>query len=205
MTRNDELNHARRLGARGDIAAEEPLSQPPGDSVEQRVAEAGIIRALGDEIGAHLEPRRIVLIDGTRVEVDGVTNPSVDKPTHLKGCEGRMAERIAGTGRSTNARFSSDEPAVLVDAWAHQGPPKGAQRNKVLADALKLVLVGGVWANRPRLILCFADAAAARPFTSPARTWYAPALRECRIEVHVVSVPKHVRAAIRQAQIRQCR
>jgi len=171
MTRNDELNHARRLGARGDIAAEEPLSQPPGDSVEQRVAEAGIIRALGDEIGAHLEPRRIVLIDGTRVEVDGV----------------------------------SDEPAVLVDAWAHQGPPKGAQRNKVLADALKLVLVGGVWANRPRLILCFADAAAARPFTSPARTWYAPALRECRIEVHVVSVPKHVRAAIRQAQIRQCR
>ncbi len=27
---------------------------------------------------------------------------------------------------------------VLVECWAHQGPPKAAQRNKVLADALKL-------------------------------------------------------------------
>jgi hypothetical protein len=28
--------------------------------------------------------------------------------------------------------------AVLAECWAHQGPPKSAQRHKVLADAFKL-------------------------------------------------------------------
>lgn len=36
-----------------------------------------------------------------------------------------------------------DDPPVLVEAWAHQGPPIGGQRNKVLADALKLTHVSG--------------------------------------------------------------
>ena len=29
----------------------------------------------------------------------------------------------------------SADPPVLAEAWAHQGPPKGGQRNKVLAGS----------------------------------------------------------------------
>jgi hypothetical protein len=65
----------------------------------------------------------------------------------------------------------------------------------LLADAMKLVLVGSVRFPRPRLILCFADQEAARPFISPARTWYSAALLASQIEVLVVD----------QAQIRQFR
>ena len=65
----------------------------------------------------------------------------------------------------------------------------------LLADAMKLVLVGSVRFPRPRLILCFADQEAARPFISPARTWYSAALLASQIEVLVVD----------QAQISQFR
>lgn len=153
------------------VVADEPLTQPPGDSAAQRQAEVGIISALGIQLGVTLTPRRIVMADGTRVEVDGV----------------------------------SDDPPVLVEAWAHQGPPRGAQRDKVLADAMKLVLVGSVRSPRSRLILCFADQEAAKPFISPARTWYAAALRASQIEVLVVSLTVEVREQIRQAQVRQFR
>lgn len=70
----------------------------------------------------------------------------------------------------------SVDPPVLVEAWAHQGQPKGGQRNKVLADALKLVHVSAALAGGHRKILCFSDDAAARPFQSR-RSWYAGALR----------------------------
>lgn len=98
-----------------------------------------------------------------------------------------------------------DDPPILSEAWAHHGPPKPAQRNKVLADALKLVALGRLRTPRPRLILCFADADAARPFTSPAQTWYAEALREFQVEVQVVALPDDVREQIRHAQTRQYR
>jgi hypothetical protein len=99
----------------------------------------------------------------------------------------------------------SEDPPILVEAWAHQGAPKGGQRNKVLADALKLQLAAGLFDLRPRLVLCFADEDAARPFVSPARTWYAQALRDSDVEVVVVELPEHVRAQIREAQTRQYR
>jgi hypothetical protein len=35
--------------------------------------------------------------------------------------------------------FSLCDPPILCEAWAHVGAPKPAQKNKVLADALKLV------------------------------------------------------------------
>jgi hypothetical protein len=57
----------------------------------------------------------------------------------------------------------------------------------------------------PRLILCFADGDAARPFVSSARTWYAQALRDSEEEVIAVELPEHVRAHIREAQTRQYR
>jgi len=96
-----------------------------------------------------------------------------------------------------------EDPPVLAELWAHQGPPKGAQRNKVLADALKLHHVAAHLAVGHRKILCLADPAAAAPFA--ARTWYADALRTLHIEVLVVDLPATHRAALLTAQRRQYR
>ncbi len=96
------------------------------------------------------------------------------------------------------------DPPVLVEAWAHKGPPKGAQRNKVLPDALKLAHVAGVLTDLPwRKILLFSDHDAARPFTSG--SWYAGALRTLNIEVEVVTLEPALRASILDAQKRQYR
>jgi len=97
----------------------------------------------------------------------------------------------------------SDEPLVLAEVWAHQGPPKSAQRNKVLGDALKLQHVAADL-NRPsRLILCFADQAAAAPFSGA--TWYAGAIRRFGVEIVVVDLPDSWRERIRDAQRLQYR
>jgi hypothetical protein len=97
----------------------------------------------------------------------------------------------------------SEDPPVLVEAWAHQGPAKSAQKHKVLADALKLLHVAESLGKGHRKILCFSDAQAARTFTS--RTWYAGALRRMDIQVHVVDLPAEWRDRILDAQKRQFR
>ncbi|WP_327039673.1 hypothetical protein [Micromonospora maris] len=94
---------------------------------------------------------------------------------------------------------------VLVECWAHQGPPKSAQRHKVLADALKLTWIASTIYPRPRLVLCMSDPAAARPFQPTARTWAAQALLDLAITVHVVEIPDDIRQQVRAAQERQYR
>lgn len=98
----------------------------------------------------------------------------------------------------------SDKPPVLVEAWAHQGPPKSAQRNKVLADALKLVHVSAVLGGLHRKILLFSDDAAAKPFLSR-KSWYAGALRTLDVQVHVVDLSDEWRQRILEAQKQQYR
>jgi hypothetical protein len=93
---------------------------------------------------------------------------------------------------------------VLVEAWAHQGPPKSAQRNKILADALKFVHVAAALGRGHRKVLCFSDDEAARPFQSR-RSWYAGALRTLDIQVHVVDLSAEWRNRILEAQRRQYR
>ncbi|NEE01200.1 hypothetical protein [Phytoactinopolyspora halotolerans] len=97
----------------------------------------------------------------------------------------------------------SHEPPVLVEAWAHQGKPKSAQRNKVLSDALKLIHVAKILGQEHRRMLCFSDTEAAQPFVG--NTWYAAALRDQRVEVHVVALPRSWRTRILEAQQRQYR
>jgi hypothetical protein len=144
---------------------------PPGSSPEQRDAERVMLDLLGGELALVLDPARIAVASGARVEVDG--------------CD---------TGRT-----------VLVECWAHQGPPKSAQRHKVLADALKLTWIASTIYPRPRLILCMSDPAAAAPFLPTARSWAAQALRDLAIAVHVVDLPEESRKKIRAAQERQYR
>jgi hypothetical protein len=60
---------------------------------------------------------------------------------------------------------ADEQLTVLVEAWAHQGPPKSAQKHKVLADTLRLLFVASTLPVAPRLVLCLSDPAAARHFT----------------------------------------
>lgn len=142
-----------------------------GSSVEQRDAERVMLDLLGARYGWILEPARLTIPSGARVEVDGTT-----------------ADR-----------------AVLVECWAHQGPPKAAQKHKVLADAFKLNWIAVTQDPRPRLILCMSDPQAAAPFVVPARSWAAQALADCGIKVEVVDLPEELRERIRAAQSRQYR
>ncbi len=94
-------------------------------------------------------------------------------------------------------------PLLLCEAWAHQGKPKSAQKNKVMTDAAKLVFAAKLCASTPRLILLFGDEQAATHFKG--RSWMAQLLRTSGIEVHTVDLPETVRNGIRLAQKRQFR
>jgi hypothetical protein len=94
---------------------------------------------------------------------------------------------------------------VLAECWAHQGPPKSAQKHKVLADAFKLAWIGTTLYPRPQLILCLSDQLAAAPFLPGARSWASRALQDNRIEVRVVSLPDDLRHRLLEAQHRQYR
>lgn len=143
---------------------------PAGDSTVQRDAEVFLLAALSQSLNVTLAPTRLMLPDGSYVDVDGV----------------------------------GIEPPILVEAWAHQGPPKGAQTKKVLVDALKLSHIARVLPEQPwRLILLFSDEAAAKPFRGG--SWYAGALRDLNVEIHVVDLEPDLRAEILAAQVRQFR
>ena len=96
-----------------------------------------------------------------------------------------------------------DDPPILVEAWAHQGPPKPAQKAKVMTDAAKLLFAARLLKTDPRLVLALTDRGAAAHFIG--RTWMAQALRELGIEVLVVELPDDVRGAVLRAQARQYR
>lgn len=106
-------------------------------------------------------------------------------------------------GRRVEIDAAAADLSVLCEAWAHQGTPKSAQRNKVLTDAFKLAFTAKATGGTPRLILLLSDEAAAAPFRG--RSWYAGALAEFCVEVFVVELSADVRARIRDAQTRQFR
>jgi len=96
-----------------------------------------------------------------------------------------------------------ESPPILCEAWAHQGPPKSGQKQKVVTDAFKLIYAGQLVSGRPRLILLFGDVEAASHFKGT--SWMAQAIRASGIEVRVAELPDPVRAMIRKAQARQFR
>jgi len=97
----------------------------------------------------------------------------------------------------------SESPLVLVEAWAHQGPPKSAQKNKVVTDAFKLLYVEQLVQRRARKVLLLSEGGAADFFRG--KSWVAQALRQHEIEVATVGLPLHLRELVKDAQKRQYR
>lgn len=113
-------------------------------------------------------------------------------------------KRIVGVGGAwAEIDGVSDDSGTLVEAWAHQGPPKSAQKAKVMTDALKLAWVEGTRLPGARKILLLSDEVAAKHFRGS--SWMAAALAHFGIEVLVVELPASVQADVRAAQRRQFR
>jgi len=73
-----------------------------------------------------------------------------------------------------------ESPRVMCEAWAHIGTPKSAQKNKVMADAMKLLFAVSLAPGNQRLILAFTDESAASHFRGD--SWMAQALKEKGID-----------------------
>lgn len=97
----------------------------------------------------------------------------------------------------------SDDPPILAEVWAHQGPLRGGQPNKVMVDALKMLYVEAATGRPYRKIFCFTDEAARKPFLG--RSWRAAALAHYGIELLVIQISDELRDLIIRAQTRQYR
>ena len=80
---------------------------------------------------------------------------------------------------------------------------KPAQKNKLLADALKLTLAARIVGGAPRLYLVVSDEEAAVHLRG--RAWAGVALRHHGIQLEVVDLPEDVRVRVLAAQTRQFR
>jgi hypothetical protein len=112
-----------------------------------------------------------------------------------------------GKNKVTVDGFHRDDNRVtLVEAWAHVGKAKSAQRYKVLSDMLKLAFVSSVLRRSyPTLKveshLIFADVSAANVVTGDG--WAALAAKEFGIAMQVIALSKEVINTIKEAQRRQ--
>ncbi|MGA2514495.1 MAG: hypothetical protein ABSG37_12890 [Candidatus Limnocylindrales bacterium] len=98
-----------------------------------------------------------------------------------------------------------EEPPVLVEAWAHQGRARAAEKHKLMVDALRLAWAGSALypAGNVQKILALADDEAAAHLVG--RSWMKAALEHLGVMVHVVKIPDDLRQRIRDAQRRQFR
>ena len=119
------------------------------------------------------------------------------------GCELKPQRINLANGSRVELDAFSNEPLVICEAWAHQGPPKSAQKYKIMNDAMKLLAVRRAIGENARAILLFGDEEAANLFRR--QTWQATALAECHIEVMVAKLSDNLKEEIRAAQTRQYR
>lgn len=97
----------------------------------------------------------------------------------------------------------SESPLVLCEAWAHIGTPKPAQKNKVMADAFKLLFVNALFKIVGKRILIFSNQEAASHFQG--KSWMAECLKKNNITVEVIELPSELKAKVLEAQKRQYR
>ena len=119
---------------------------------------------------------------------------------------GQATIPIGKTSVTVDGFHKNETRVTLVEAWAHIGKAKPAQRNKVLGDMLKLALVtSALRRSYPRLqvesYLIFADVAAANVVNG--RGWASLAAKEFGIVPGVIPLPDNVIVTIKEAQRRQ--
>jgi hypothetical protein len=142
---------------------------------------------------------------GDSAEQRGAERVMLDLLGAQLGRELNPATITVPSGERVEVDGADSGRTVLAECWAHQGPPKSAQKHKVLADAFKLAWIGTTVYPRPQLILCLSDPLAAARFLPGARSWSSRALQDNRIEVCVVSLPDDLRHRLLEAQHRQYR
>ncbi len=96
-----------------------------------------------------------------------------------------------------------ESPLVLCEAWAHIGPPKSAQKYKVMTDAFKLLFVNALVKGTGKRIPLFADREAATHFQG--KSWMAQCLNKHDIIVEIIELPLERKTKILEAQKRQYR
>jgi hypothetical protein len=103
-----------------------------------------------------------------------------------------------GDGVHVQIDGASADRAVLVEAYAHVGPLRGAQPKKLATDAFKLVWAGGRVAAS-RLIIAVADVDTEAYLRRPS-AWLTAALRDSEVEVVRVSIDATAHAHVVEAQ-----
>jgi hypothetical protein len=176
----------RRLGPDGKIVNDVRRAEEQALSPKTAPVDISAVSGSDSRVQREAEPLMLALL-GERLRVE-LTPRRIDLGDGV---------RVEVDGADTGG-------TILVEAWAHQGRPKVAQKHKVLADVLKLMHVAAQRPVAPRLVLCLSDPEAAHHFQA-ARSWAAQAIRDFGVEVEVVELPADVRAAIREAQRRQYR
>jgi hypothetical protein len=123
------------------------------------------------------------------------------------GRELRKATIPIGKAKVSVDGFHQDESRVtLVEAWAHVGKAKSAQKNKVLGDTLKLALISSVLrrsypALKVESYLIFVDATAANVVNG--KGWPSLAASEFGISKQVIALSSDVIETIKEAQRKQ--
>ena len=142
---------------------------------------------------------------GDSAEQRGAERVMLDLLGAQLGLELNPATITVPSGERVEVDGADASRTVLAECWAHQGPPKSAQKHKVLADAFKLAWIATTVYPRPQLILCLSDPLAAAPFLPGARSWASRALQDHHITVSIVTLPDGLRQRLLQAQQRQYR
>lgn len=107
---------------------------------------------------------------GDSAEQRGAERVMLDLLGSRLGLELNPATIAVPSGERVQVDGADGSRTVLAECWAHQGPPKSAQKHKVLADAFKLAWIATTIDPRPQLILCLSDPLAAAPFLPGARS-----------------------------------
>ena len=97
----------------------------------------------------------------------------------------------------------SDKPPILCEAWVHYGSPRGAQFDKIMTDAFKLLFIEKRKGKIYKKILLFCDKDARKPFTGG--SWQAQCLRDYGIETEICRLPKELEQRAKKARKRQYR
>ena len=108
-----------------------------------------------------------------------------------------------GEGCTVEVDGYSNEPPILCEAWVHYGKPRGAQFDKIMTDAFKLVFIEKRKREMYRKILVFCDEDAREAFTGVG--WQAQCLRDYGIETEIRRLPKELEQRVKKARKRQYR